>query len=201
MARKPLLERMIVLPFRAKLTATTMAVTAIALLMSCLGLMGAQYFYDRDNASRQNIQLSEVLASNLGAAVVFQDRATADSITHSARAVPDVVLIEARDASGQRVSRYETPDLTDAEREQILAAREPGSVQSSLGSGIGSYSTPITVNEDTVGTLVIGFRHRSLTSIIWTRCRLHHCCSLPVCWRPIWSPIACVTWHFNRSTV
>lgn len=81
--------------------------------------------------------------------------------------MPNVVLIEARDASGQRVSRYETPDLSDAERDQILAAREPGSVQSSLGSGIGSYSTPITVNDDTVGTLVIGFRHRSLTSIVW----------------------------------
>ena len=161
------INRLDALPFRRKLTVTTLAVTAIALLVSCLGLMGAQYLYDRGNADRQTRQLAEVLASNLGAAVVFQDSAAADTITNSARSVPSVILIEARDVSGKRLSHYEVSGLSDIERQDSLSSASANRRAVGLFSGIGSYTTKIVVGSETVGRLVVGYRYRSVLSIVF----------------------------------
>ena len=153
-------------PFRTKLTFITLAVTAVALLMSCLGMIAVQYYYEREDAVSQNRQLAEVLASNLGASVVFGDTATADSITNSASAVPNVLVIKAYDDLGQLVSGYEADHIEPEEADYVEDL-----VQSALKGGgytvnnLGTIVTPIAVNGDKVGTLVIGFRYRGLREI------------------------------------
>ncbi|MBS0481360.1 MAG: response regulator [Proteobacteria bacterium] len=159
-------DRLASLPFRMKLTYATLAVTAIALLVSCIGLIGAQYYYDRGNADRQSQQLAAVLASNLGAAVVFHDRTAADTITHSARSVPSVLMIDVRDTAGEQVSLYTSTDLPDADRKAVTAHDQRVSKSFGRFDAVNSYSTPITVNGDRVGSLTIGFRYRSLMSIV-----------------------------------
>lgn len=156
----PLTDSLSAQPFRKKLTLATLAVTAIALLMSCVGLIGVQYTYDRGKADEQNRQLAEVLATNLGAAVVFGDTETANIITHSARRVPSVVAIEARDSAGNRISLYHEKAVTLNEAQQRLTDAKKH--QPSYFDELGSYSTPIAVNDDEVGKLVVLYRYRSL---------------------------------------
>ncbi len=161
--------RVAAVPFRKKLTLVTMAVTAIALLSSCLGLMGVQYFYDRGTADQQNRQLAEVLASNLGAAVVFGDSAAADSITHSARSVPNLTLVEARGLNDKVVSRYVTGEADDAAGVDFasdLARSQQLGTKNGFLTDYGAISVPISVNEEKVGTLTVGYRFRSLGSIL-----------------------------------
>lgn len=160
MSNIPLVASISAQPFRKKLTLITLAVTAVALLMSCVGLIGVQYTYDRDKADEQNRQLADVLATNLGAAVVFGDAQTADIITHSARRVPNILAIEARDIVGNQLSLYHEKSINLSQaQEQLKAAKE---YKPSYFDGIGSYSTPIAVNDDQVGQLVVLYRYRSL---------------------------------------
>lgn len=156
----PLSQNISAQPFRKKLTLATLAVTAIALLMSCVGLIGVQYTYDRGKADEQSRQLADVLATNLGAAVVFGDTETADTITHSARRVPSIVAIEARDSAGNRLSLYHEKTVNLAEAQQRLNAAKQH--KPSYFDGMGSYATPISVNDDEVGKLVVLYRYRSL---------------------------------------
>ena len=120
--RTSLADGFTAIPFRRKLTLITLAVTAVALLLSCIGLIGVQYYYDRDNANQQVHQLADVLAKNLGAAVVFQDNVTANTITNSAKAVPNLLAIEVRDAAGKQVSLYRSATLTSSQAAETLAA-------------------------------------------------------------------------------
>lgn len=169
MHRHDFSHRLAGVPFRKKLTLTTMAVTAIALLTSCIGLMGVQYYYDRGTANQQNRQLADVLASNLGAAVVFGDARAADSITHSARSVPNLMLVEARGLHDNVVSRYTSKeDNTEAGVAFADKFADTGKVGSQTGflSDHGAITVPITVNEEKVGQLTVGYRFRSLASIL-----------------------------------
>jgi hypothetical protein len=107
------------MPFRAKLSALTLAIAALVLLVSTVGVMLVQYGHERDSASHHYRQLSEVLASNLGAAVVFGDDAAAQDILHSAKVVPDLLWIDAEDAKGQALAAYLSPGLPKGEKERI----------------------------------------------------------------------------------
>nr|WP_294851614.1 response regulator [uncultured Sphingomonas sp.] len=168
MAPQFLGHRLSAIPFRKKLTFITLAVTAIALLMSCLGLMGVQYYYERGAANNQNRQLAEVLASNLGAAVVFGDSGAADAITASAHSVPKLLLVEARGQNNAVISRYaakgedNSPGLKFA---QEFAANGQLGTKSGFLSNYGAITVPIAVNNEPVGNLTIGYRYRSLASI------------------------------------
>lgn len=169
MFAKLISHRVSAVPFRKKLTLTTLAVTAVALLMSCIGLMGVQYYYERGSANNQNRQLAEVLASNLGAAVVFGDNGAADAITTSAHSVPKVLLVEARGQNNNVVSRYTAKGETGSQGldfSQDFAASGEVGTKSSFLSNYGAITVPITVNDEPVGKLTVGYRYRSLSSIL-----------------------------------
>jgi signal transduction histidine kinase/DNA-binding response OmpR family regulator len=155
-------------PFRTKLTALTLGVTALALLMSGVGLLLVQYAHERESANQHFHQLADVLVSNLGAAVVFEDHTAAAEILHSAHAVPNVLWMQADDARGAMIARYLNPAMTAAQRdEEEKQAIEPGDRRTFGNSGnLGVYHMPIEVNRRQVGTLAIGFRYRSLGTIL-----------------------------------
>lgn len=152
------------IPFHRKLTVVTLAITGVALLISLLGFISVQYIYEREKSDDLNRHLARVLASNLGAAIVFEDSQTADSITQSAQNVPSVLLLEARNMEGAAVSSYVEPKLNDAEKAQAFAALTPREL--TWRDSIGSFSTPIMVDNEQVGTLVIGYQYRSIGTIL-----------------------------------
>lgn len=169
MSRALIGQRLNAVRFRNKLTIVTLAVSAIALLMSCMGLMGVQYYYERGTANDQNRQLAEVLASNLGAAVVFGDNAAADTITTSAHSVPQVLMVEARGLNNVVVSRYNAKGAEESDGlkfAQDYAASKQIGIKGGLLSNYGAITVPITVNDDKVGQLTVGYSYRSIGSIL-----------------------------------
>ena len=156
-----------VVPFRTKLTALTLGVTALALLMSGIGLVLVQYAHERESANQHFHQLADVLVSNLGTAVIFADHAGAAAIVHSAHAVPNILWMEADDVRGATIARYLNSAMTVAQRDEAeRQAIEPGD-QRMFGSfgNLGVYHMPIVVDHRQVGVLTIGFRYRSLGAI------------------------------------
>ena len=62
------------LSFRTLLSVVTATAVAFALLLSCIGLIGLQYSGDRSNAERRHQQIANVIAANIGAAILFGDK-------------------------------------------------------------------------------------------------------------------------------
>ncbi|HWU01491.1 MAG TPA: ATP-binding protein, partial [Novosphingobium sp.] len=154
-------------PFRSRLTELTLLVTALALLLSGVGLIAVQYSHERDGTSRHFHELAQVLAANLGAAVVFDDQSTAEALVHSAGHVPDIVWIDVDGQQGRQVASFFTPGMTAAENAQARRlALTPGYAEMGRAfSDFGYYREPIHADGRVVGMLVIGFRYRSFGQI------------------------------------
>ena len=156
------------MPFRAKLSGLTLAIAALVLLVSTVGVMFVQYEHERESASHHYRQLSEVLASNLGAAVVFGDNAAAQDILHSAKVVPDLLWIDAEDAKGQALAAYLSHNLPKDEKEKLdkEIALPVGRAAFFDAGDIGVYRMPIVADGHAVGTLCLAFKFRTLSSIV-----------------------------------
>lgn len=142
-------------PFRGKLTIAMLIMVCISLFLSSVGLVVVEFYNGRDTASAHNRQMSEVLASNLGAAVVFGDRAAAQTVVNSVGQVSDVVYVEARDARGVSLARYENG------HKSAVGDKE----YTSTLSGVGWVTVPIIVDDEAVGSLLMAFKHRSMGDI------------------------------------
>lgn len=153
MTRKLLRTRLQRLPFRLVLTTLTTATVAFALALACVGLIGLQYFGDRSAADRRHEQIAKVIASNVGAAVVFGDAKVARENLSSVSDIPDIDWVQ-----------IATND------KRIFAA------YSNIKVGADSPDTykhvyPIRVDGEQIGELHMGVRYRSLMEI-WTESAL-----------------------------
>ena len=154
-------------PFRTKLNAINLGVTALALILSGLGLIAVQYTHERESTDRHYYQMADVLGENLGAAVVFHDQQTASTIVHSARTLPAIAWVDIDDAKGHHIADYMSPGILPDEMTQAeKLALAPGySPLATKFRGFGIYRLPIRVDNAVVGSLVIGYRYRGLWSI------------------------------------
>ena len=155
------------LPFRTKLAGFSMLVTALALVLSGVGAVAVQYRHERAASFVHLKQLSEVLANNLGAAVIFQDRLTALTIISSAYHVPEVVWIHVDRPHAQHFFSYEALTITQDERAEAkrLALLGDGQPLTSARNDLGLIRTPIMADGQRAGTLTVGFRYRALWAI------------------------------------
>lgn len=156
-------------PFRRKLTFGGVLATATAVFLSVLGLIGVQYFHYRDAADQQYTQLVDVLAGNLGAAIVFEDQTAANAILGSARAVPNIRWIEARKVDGKVAATYIAPDVDKASIDEIRKTANSGKdawFQQMLVTQA-TRSAPIFGGKTEVGRLTIGYGYRSVSTILW----------------------------------
>ncbi|MDQ4421002.1 response regulator [Sphingobium sp. DEHP117] len=156
-------------PFRRKLTFGGVLATATAVFLSVLGLIGVQYFHYRDAADQQYTQLVDVLAGNLGAAIVFEDQTAANAILDSARAVPNIQWIEARRSDGKVAATYMAPDVDKASIDTMRKAANSGKdgwLQQMLVTQA-TRSAPIFGGKTEVGRLTIGYGYRSVSTILW----------------------------------
>ncbi|NBC37117.1 response regulator [Novosphingobium sp. FSY-8] len=153
--------------FRTKLTEMTLLVTALALVLSGMGLIAVQYSYERARADRSFRQLADVLATNLSAAVVFGDTAAADGLVRSAQNVSDIVWVDVDGPNNKHVASYLAKGMTEREqRAAAQAAVAPGQSYSAVSlSEFGYHRVPVMVDGRSVGTLVLGYRYRSVGAI------------------------------------
>jgi signal transduction histidine kinase/CheY-like chemotaxis protein len=139
------------LPFRLKLNLLTGFTASIALLLSCVGLIFLQYSNDmRDTQLRHN-QIANVISANVGAALLFADKAAAEENLSSIAQVEDIHWIRLLDTQGRVFARYDRPNHSDLAK--------------NLDEKDALFQIPVTVDGDDIGTLQMGVHPRTLGDI------------------------------------
>jgi len=155
-------------PFRTKLTALSLVVTVFALLVSALGLVLVQNVHERQAVNQHFRQVAEILASDLGLGAALHDRNAAVAVLQSVRGVQDLLWLDGDASGNQHVVDYLSPEMTPAEQAEALRAGADTRTDRVFGDfgSFGTYRLPIEANHRVVGTLVLGYRYRSLGAII-----------------------------------
>lgn len=168
MITRLVLRRLVRAPFRTKLTALSLVVTGLALVISALGLVLVQYVHERQTSNQHFRQLAEILVGDLGVPTVFQDRRAAEAVMRSAQWVPDLLWMDADAVNRQHIASYLAPDLTPAEYAEARRLRVDQAGHRLFGDfgSFGTYRMGIERDHRVVGTLVLGFRYRSLLAIV-----------------------------------
>lgn len=94
------------LSLQQKLAALILGTCAGALLLACIALTGWQYFVSRDLDTARNVELAQVIASNVGPAIMFNDAAVARETAYSLSQVDTIREVRVRDARGQLLASY-----------------------------------------------------------------------------------------------
>ncbi|MFM6852534.1 MAG: response regulator [Sphingopyxis sp.] len=148
------------LPFRAKLMVLTASVVAVALLLSCMGLIGLQYSTDRDFAVRRHEQIARVISANIGAAMLFGDHRAAQESLSSIAGIGDIDWVQVDGADNATFAQYVTRNG---------AAHGAGGA---VDARLVVVRYPILVDGERIGQLRLGVHYRSLMEIVadnaWT---------------------------------
>ncbi|WP_221792308.1 response regulator [Aquisediminimonas sediminicola] len=153
------------LGFRAKLKLLTLLSVAFALLLSCIGLIAVQYRNDRAASLGRQLQISEVIAVNLSAAIVFGDRAAARESLGSVRGITDIDWAGAYNGKGALVAGYRGAELIGtADPRHLITLSTPHEAFKLLD---GEIRRPILVDGERVGELRVGFHYRTIGAILW----------------------------------
>lgn len=142
-------RRMIASSIQAKVAAVAVATALAALLVAYPTFILHEWNSDRGRLLEQREVLADVLAANVAAPLVFQDREAARETLGSAAQIPGVSAVWLFDATGAPFSAY------SADR----GANQPSAAPSMPGSRFERdrliVSTPVQLHSDRVGTLVL----------------------------------------------
>jgi signal transduction histidine kinase/DNA-binding response OmpR family regulator len=135
-----LLERLTRLSFRSKMALATIAACAATAMIACLAFMVNETLSYRVSFNREHETLSQVLAANVSAAVVFQDEAAATEILGATRLTQQVDAALVKTPDGQVFASYRS-DKGESE--------VPDSDQGPV------FQSDIVVDGETIGELVL----------------------------------------------
>ncbi|HYC73942.1 ATP-binding protein [Brevundimonas sp.] len=142
------IRRIIASSIQAKVAAVAVATTLIALLVAYPTFILHEWNSDRGRLLEQREVLADVLAANVAATLVFQDREAARETLGSAAQIPGVSAVWLFDAAGAPFSAYST----DGGASQPTAPPMDGS---RFDRDRLTISTPVQLDRDRVGTLVL----------------------------------------------
>lgn len=150
--RHALLEAVSRWPFRRKLTLLLLMSSAMALLTASAALILSHYHNDRQSADRRFAQIADVIASNLTAAIVFDDADTVREILTSVRRIADIDAVHVYDADGREIGETVKPGHEGAPGADH---RMPASKASQAGITIANARVlaPVMLNGVRVGTV------------------------------------------------
>ncbi|WP_426043082.1 ATP-binding protein [Brevundimonas sp. TWP2-3-4b1] len=134
---------------QAKVAAVAVATALAALLVAYPTFIVNEWHSDRGRLLEQREVLADVLAANVAATLVFQDREAARETLGSAAKIPGVSAVWLFDAAGSPFSAYSADQ----------ANSPPASAFVATGSRFERdrlvISTPVQLDNETVGTLVL----------------------------------------------
>jgi signal transduction histidine kinase/DNA-binding response OmpR family regulator len=133
------------IPFRRKLTLLTALAVALALLLSCVGLIWLQYSTARESSIHRHEQIAKVISANLGAAILFGDHEAARESLSSVSSIDDIPWVRVYDENDQEFASYTHLTLTESQDE---------------------VRYPVMVDDESVGELRMGVHFRSLGGIL-----------------------------------
>ncbi|WP_299307210.1 response regulator [uncultured Croceicoccus sp.] len=93
--------------FKTKLTVTSAMLVSVALLLASLGLIGMQFLTEGRLASQRHNQITQVIASNTGPALMFADPEAARENLMSINGIEDVASVSVFANDGTLFTSYE----------------------------------------------------------------------------------------------
>ena len=142
-------RRMIASSIQVKVAAVAVVTALAALLVAYPTFIFHEWNSDRDRLEQQRAVIADVLAANVAAAVVFEDRNAARETLAAAAQIPGVTAVWLFDADGAHFSSY------TAAGGKEFPAISPPETGSSLVADHLVVSTPVKLDNDRVGTLVL----------------------------------------------
>ncbi|HSF12515.1 MAG TPA: histidine kinase dimerization/phospho-acceptor domain-containing protein, partial [Erythrobacter sp.] len=138
------------LPFKTKLTVTSIMLVSVALLFASIGLIGIQFLTESRLAAQRHSQITQVIAANTGPALLFADPQAARENLVSIEGIEDVASVSVFTNNGTLFTSYTN---TDAD----LAAD---------GDKLKTISRNVTIDGETFGQVEMKVRLRSFADIL-----------------------------------
>ncbi|MEM9495219.1 MAG: response regulator [Pseudomonadota bacterium] len=147
------------LSFRTKIGLATVAACAATALIACVAFMINESLTYRIRFDAEQKTLSEVLAANVTAAVLFSDDASAKNILSATRLTPQVDAALVRSPDGDLFAFYGDEELRGLA--EIVASGREGTHRGPI------FVSPIEIDEEVVGELVLFTNLSELEKTIW----------------------------------
>lgn len=142
--------RLAILPFKTKLTVTSIMLVSLALLFACIGLIGIQFLTESRLAAQRHSQITQVIAANTGPALLFADPDAARENLISVEGIEDVASVSVFTNAGSLFTSYTNQDA-DLEPEVDRLEK---------------IISPVTVDGETLGKVELRVKLRSFADIL-----------------------------------
>jgi signal transduction histidine kinase/CheY-like chemotaxis protein len=147
------------LSFRSKMGLATIAACAATVLIACLAFMVNEALTYRIRFDREQKTLSEVLAANVTAAVLFGDDASARDILSATRLTPQVDAAVVYTPDGAVFAAFRAAGTQDAAAADVAAA---------FASHRGPvFKSVVKIDEEVIGELVLFTNLSELERTMW----------------------------------
>jgi two-component system, sensor histidine kinase and response regulator len=138
------------LPFKTKLTVSSIMLVSVALLFASIGLIGIQFLTESRLAAQRHSQIAEIIASNTGPALLFGDPDAARENLASIEGVEDAASARVFSKNGALFTSYTNRDADfEADADQLTTVTQK-----------------VTVDGEAIGKVELKVRLRSFADIL-----------------------------------
>ncbi len=138
------------LPFKTKLTVTSIMLVSVALLFASIGLIGIQFLTESRLAAQRHSQITQVIAANTGPALLFADPRAARENLVSIEGIEDVASVSVFANDGTLFTSYtNTAAELDADADQLE-----------------TVARKVTIDGETLGKVEMKVKLRSFLDIL-----------------------------------
>lgn len=146
----PQIDALATMPFKTKLTVTSGMLVSVALLLASIGLIGMQFLTESRLAAQRHSQITQVIASNTGPALMFADPQAARENMASIEGIDDVASVSIFTNDGKLFTSYTNSDADlDVDGDQLE-----------------TVSRKVTVDGERLGRLEMKVKLRSFIDIL-----------------------------------
>ncbi|MFZ5616341.1 MAG: response regulator [Pseudomonadota bacterium] len=155
------------LSFKSKITVSVLGASALALLITCSAFLAHRIFTFEKTLEEEQVTVAQVVASNISAAIVFEDDATIAESLAAFSVIPSIRTAYAYDAGGEELGRWTREDFERRAGVDPYGERLPLDKTSVIkGDGVLFTQVPVAVQSDIVGGIQLVTGLESLNSAI-----------------------------------
>ncbi len=162
------------LSLKNKLTAITLLTCALVLLLSTGVFMGTEVVVHRRSIVQELETLGEIISNNSTAAIIFQDRESAEEILGALEAKPNIVSAAIFGRNGQTLAHYPADILPDSYSARVaVLQRDPAAMAMTARSqeiifsdGYAELTAPIVFDSEFIGLLAMRYSLDQMYEVI-----------------------------------
>lgn len=144
-----------------------MGASALALLITCSAFLAHRIFTFQKTLEEEQVSVAQVVASNISAAIVFEDDATIEESLAAFSVIPSIRAAYAYGPGGDEIGRWTREGLERSAGVNPYSVKLPLEETSVIkGEGVLFTQVPVAVESDTVGGIQVVTGLESLNSAI-----------------------------------